>query len=125
MTLKAQIPFIEFPLNPEKIAHLIKLVDEYKINFSNASTKIFHSLIENPGSDVLQLAGKMNLLQDSDIPSIEAWIEEVMYKMPEKVKEYQSGKKGLMGLFAGEIKKLSKGKADMQLVNKLLSEKLN
>ena len=122
---QAQIPFIEFPLNPEKIAHLIKLVDENKINFSNASTKIFHSLIENPGSDVLQLAGKMNLLQDSDIPSIEAWIEEVMYKMPEKVKEYQSGKKGLMGLFAGEIKKLSKGKADMQLVNKLLSEKLN
>jgi len=31
----------------------------------------------------------------------------------------------LIGLFAGEVKKLSKGKADMQIVNKLLSEKLN
>ncbi|MBP6432748.1 MAG: hypothetical protein KA319_13365, partial [Ferruginibacter sp.] len=36
----------------------------------------------------------------------------------------KSGKKGLIGLFAGEVKKLSKGKADMQLVNKLLNEKL-
>jgi len=44
-------------------------------------------------------------------------------KMPEKVKEYKSGKKGLIGLFAGEVKKLSKGKADMQIVNKLLTEK--
>jgi len=45
--------------------------------------------------------------------------------MPDKVKEYKSGKKGLIGLFAGEVKKLSKGKADMQLVNKILADKLN
>jgi aspartyl-tRNA(Asn)/glutamyl-tRNA(Gln) amidotransferase subunit B len=40
------------------------------------------------------------------------------------VAEYQKGKKGLLGLFAGEVKKLSKGKADMALVNQLLGEKL-
>ena len=45
--------------------------------------------------------------------------------MPDKVKEYKGGKKGLIGLFVGEVKKLSKGKADMNLVNKLLAEKLN
>ena len=53
------------------------------------------------------------------------WVDEAIAKMPEKVKEYKSGKKGLIGLFAGEVKKISKGKADMQLVNKLLAEKLN
>jgi len=42
-----------------------------------------------------------------------------------KIKEYKSGKKGLIGLFVGEVKKLSKGKADMNLVNKLLAKKLN
>jgi aspartyl-tRNA(Asn)/glutamyl-tRNA(Gln) amidotransferase subunit B len=52
-------------------------------------------------------------------------VDEAIAKMPDKVKEYKSGKKGLIGLFAGEVKKLSKGKADMQIVNKLLSEKLN
>ncbi|HAO03782.1 MAG TPA: hypothetical protein DCQ15_03620 [Chitinophagaceae bacterium] len=52
-------------------------------------------------------------------------MNEVINKMPEKVKEYQTGKKGLIGLFAGEVKKLSKGKADMNAVNKILLEKLN
>ena len=40
--------------------------------------------------------------------------------MPEKVKEYRSGKKALIGLFAGQVKKLSNGKAPMPLVNKIL-----
>ena len=45
--------------------------------------------------------------------------------MPDKVKQYQSGKKGLIGLFAGEVKKRSKSKADMQMVNGILEKKLN
>jgi aspartyl-tRNA(Asn)/glutamyl-tRNA(Gln) amidotransferase subunit B len=45
--------------------------------------------------------------------------------MPDKVSEYRKGKKGLMGLFVGEVKKLSKGKADLKLVNEMLNEKLN
>ena len=122
---QSQISFKEFPLSPQVIVKLIELVDENRINFGNASTKIFNALIENPASDVLQIATQLNLLQESDISSIESMVEEVIYKMPEKVKEYRSGKKGLIGLFAGEIKKISKGKADMQMVNKLLIEKLN
>jgi aspartyl-tRNA(Asn)/glutamyl-tRNA(Gln) amidotransferase subunit B len=45
--------------------------------------------------------------------------------MPDKVSEYKKGKKNLIGLFSGEVKKLSKGKADMQAVNKILNQKLN
>ena len=41
------------------------------------------------------------------------------------MKEYKSGKKGLIGLFSGDVKKRSKGKADMQLVQRLLEEKLH
>ena len=41
------------------------------------------------------------------------------------VKEYRAGKKALIGLFAGQVKKLSKGKAAMPLVNKLLEQQLN
>jgi aspartyl-tRNA(Asn)/glutamyl-tRNA(Gln) amidotransferase subunit B len=44
--------------------------------------------------------------------------------MPDKVAEYQKGKKGLIGLFVGEVKKLSKGKADPKMVTSLLQEKL-
>jgi aspartyl-tRNA(Asn)/glutamyl-tRNA(Gln) amidotransferase subunit B len=114
-----------FPLPAKKIAALIQLVDDGKVNFSVASSKIFSTLLNQPEKEPLQIATELNLLQDHDENSLTAWIDEVIAKMPDKVKEYKSGKKGLLGLFAGEIKKLSKGKADMQLVNKLLAEKLN
>jgi aspartyl-tRNA(Asn)/glutamyl-tRNA(Gln) amidotransferase subunit B len=114
----------DFILPAEKIAAIIQLVDEGKINFSNASTKIFNALIADPQKEPLQIATALNLIQQSDSSSVETWVDEAIAKMPDKVREYKSGKKGLIGLFAGEVKKLSKGKADMQMVNKLLSDKL-
>jgi aspartyl-tRNA(Asn)/glutamyl-tRNA(Gln) amidotransferase subunit B len=67
----------------------------------------------------------LNVIQESNSNSIEFWVDEVIANMPDKVMQYKSGKKGLLGLFAGEVKKLSKGKADMQIVNTLLDKKLN
>ncbi|MBL0357660.1 MAG: Asp-tRNA(Asn)/Glu-tRNA(Gln) amidotransferase subunit GatB [Chitinophagaceae bacterium] len=114
-----------FPLQPEKIAGLVKLVDDGKLNFSIASTKIFQALLLAPKANALQLATDLNLLQERDSGSVAAWVDEVIAKMPDKVSEYKKGKKGLIGMFAGEVKKISKGKADMQIVNKLLAEKLD
>ncbi|MEP7107691.1 MAG: Asp-tRNA(Asn)/Glu-tRNA(Gln) amidotransferase subunit GatB [Ferruginibacter sp.] len=115
----------KFPLSPVKIAALIQLVDDGKVNFSIASTKILMALLLSPQKDPLQIATALNLIQESDSSSVASWVDEVIAKMPDKVKEYKSGKKGLIGLFAGEVKRLSKGKADMLVVNKLLAEKLN
>ncbi len=114
-----------FPLSPEKTASLIQLVNDGKVNFSIASTKILSALIQAPQINPLEIVTELNLLQESNNDSVTSWVDEVINKMPDKVKEYRSGKKGLIGLFAGEVKKLSKGKADMNLVNKLLAEKLN
>lgn len=114
-----------FPLPAKTIADLIKLIEEGRVNFSIASSKIFNALLQQPEKDVLRLITEMNLLQESDGDTVTLWIDEVIKKMPEKVNEYKKGKKALIGLFAGEVKKISKGKADMQLVNKLLAEKLN
>jgi aspartyl-tRNA(Asn)/glutamyl-tRNA(Gln) amidotransferase subunit B len=115
----------DFILPPEKIALLIQLVDEGKVNFSNASTKIFSELLNHHNKEPFDIALELNLLQESNSSSVETWVNEAIAKMPDKVKEYKSGKKGLIGLFAGEVKKLSKGQADMQLVNKILADKLN
>ena len=117
--------FKEFTLAPVKIAKLISMVEEGKLGFSIASSKVFAELLKDPGKDPLEIATALNLLQENDSSSIEQWINEVITKMPDKVTQYKTGKKGLMGLFAGEVKRLSKGKADMQIVNKLLEEKLN
>jgi len=119
------IELVDLKLSPKKIAALIQLVDDGKINFSVASSKIFDALINDSSKEPLQVATELNLIQESNTDSLTAWVDEVIAKMPDKVKEYKTGKKGLIGLFAGEVKKLSKGKADMQLVNKLLAEKLN
>jgi aspartyl-tRNA(Asn)/glutamyl-tRNA(Gln) amidotransferase subunit B len=115
----------DFPVKPAVLAGLIRLVDEGKLNFSIASSRVFPVLIKSPDADPLQVATQMNLLQNSDLGQIAGWVEEVLAKMPEKVDEYKKGKKGLMGLFVGEVKKISKGKADPKLTNQLLLEKLD
>jgi len=115
----------EFILSPVKIAELISMVEGGKLSFGIASSKVFIELLKHPGKAALEIANELNLVQENDSSSIEQWINEVITKMPDKVTQYKTGKKGLMGLFAGEVKRLSKGKADMQIVNKLLEEKLN
>ena len=114
-----------FTLPAKTIAELIKLIEEGKINFSIASSKIFSALLQHPDKEALEFITELNLLQESNDDTVTLWVDEVIHKMPGKVTEYKKGKKALIGLFAGEVKKLSKGKADMQLVNKILSEKLN
>lgn len=114
----------EFGLKPVQLADIIKLVEDGKVNFSVASTKIFHAMMEQQGKSALQLATELNLLQVSDSNELETWVNTAIDRMPDKVKEYKKGKKGLIGLFVGEVKKLSKGKADPKKVTELLEEKL-
>jgi aspartyl-tRNA(Asn)/glutamyl-tRNA(Gln) amidotransferase subunit B len=114
-----------FSLPAEKLASLIELVDTGKLNFGIASAKVFSALLNKPEKQPLQIATELNLILENDSSSIEQWVEEVIAAMPDKVNQYKSGKKGLIGLFVGEVKKRSKGKADMQLVNTILEKKLN
>lgn len=111
-------------IRPASIAQLISLIEEGKLNFSTASSKVFGGLILNPTSDPLQKAQELNLVQDSDETTLIAWVDEVLAKMPDKVSEYKKGKKGLIGLFVGEVKKISKGKADPKMTNDILIKKL-
>jgi aspartyl-tRNA(Asn)/glutamyl-tRNA(Gln) amidotransferase subunit B len=110
-------------LLPSTLADLIKLVDEGKLGFSVASSKILPAIITTNALP-LQVAESMNLIQVSDTGELDAWVKQALEKMPEKVAEYKKGKKGLIGLFVGEVKKMSKGKADPKIVTQLLEEKL-
>jgi aspartyl-tRNA(Asn)/glutamyl-tRNA(Gln) amidotransferase subunit B len=114
----------EFPIAPEKIASLVQLVDTGKLSFTVASGKLFSYLIENPSKDPEQMAIEQNLIQQSDVNSLEPLIDEILNKHAEKVKEYKKGKKGLLSLFVGEVMKRSKGKADPRVTNEILLEKL-
>lgn len=114
----------DLPLSPAQIAEMIELVNSGKMSFSVASTKLFSFLLSHPSKKPADAAAELNLLQQSDVSYIETFVEQVIAKYPEKVKEYKKGKKGLLSLFVGEVMKSSKGKADPKLANELLIEKL-
>jgi aspartyl-tRNA(Asn)/glutamyl-tRNA(Gln) amidotransferase subunit B len=118
------ISISEFRLKPSVMASLIELVEEGRVHFSTASSKIFPELASGAATDPVKLATTLNLIQTDDESQILEWVKQAMDKMPEKVLEYKKGKKGLLGLFVGEVKKISQGKADPQLTNKLLIQKL-
>jgi aspartyl-tRNA(Asn)/glutamyl-tRNA(Gln) amidotransferase subunit B len=96
-----------------------------KLSFSIAAQKIVPEMLSSPKSDPMQLAVDLNLIQDADEGEIKGWVKEVMQAMPDKVAEYRKGKKGLIGLFVGEVKKISKGKADPKRSTELLTQALN
>ncbi len=106
------------------MASLIELVEDGRVHFSTASSKIFPELASGAATDPVTLATTLNLIQTDDESQILEWVKQALDKMPEKVLEYKKGKKGLLGLFVGEVKKISQGKADPQLTNKLLIQKL-
>jgi aspartyl-tRNA(Asn)/glutamyl-tRNA(Gln) amidotransferase subunit B len=117
------ISFELFTLSPILLAELIELVDAGKVNFSIAATKILPVIITENKSP-LAVAEDLQLLQISDSNELEKWVEEAIAAMPDKVEAYKKGKKGLIGLFVGEVKKRSKGKADPKMVTQLLEQKL-
>lgn len=112
----------DFPIKADKIAKLITIIDEGKVSNSVATQNIFPKLIENPEKDPLNIAEENNLIQNSDSSAIEDIVKEVIAKYPEKVAEYNAGKKGLIGMFMGEVMKLSKGKADPKSANKIVQK---
>ena len=112
----------EFPVSPKQVAEIIDLIDAGKISNSIASQKIFPMLIEAPSKTALQIAEENNLIQNSNADEITELIEKALAKFPEKVEEYKAGKKGLLGLFMGEVMKLSQGKADPKMASKNLKE---
>ena len=113
----------EFPLNAERIASLIKLIDEGKISSSIASQKIFPEMLKSDLSP-LTIAEKLNLIQDSSEETLKNLILQVFEENQAEVERYRNGEKQLSGFFMGKLMKVSNGKADPKIANKLLLELL-
>ena len=114
---KALLPFIPC------LVELLDLVASKELSFSMASGKVFKAVMQQMQSP-REYAKSNNLLQSNSSDEIEVWVDQVLLMHPEKVIEYKKGKKGLIGLFTGEVKKLSQGKADPTITMQLLEQKL-
>ena len=117
------IDISQIKISPKNIAKLVLLVDEGKISNTVATQKIFPKMINSKLSPE-EIAKNNNWIQESDTTTLQKYVEIAMNKYPKKVLEYQSGKKGLLGLFMGEVMKLSKGNADPKLASQMIQKQL-
>ena len=76
---------------------------------------------EKSPSEIVKEKGLEQVSDDSEILKL---IDQVISENKDKVNEYLSGKDKLFGFFVGQVMKLSQGKANPGVVNKLLKEKL-
>lgn len=122
---ESNVTWSQLSVTRESWRELLDLVEGGQIGFSTASHRILPLMMDDFMARPGHIARNLDLLQDAGTDDIRQWVEEVVKSMPEKVMEYRKGKKGLIGLFMGEVKKRSKGKADPRHTNELLLEILN
>ncbi|WP_373398195.1 Asp-tRNA(Asn)/Glu-tRNA(Gln) amidotransferase subunit GatB [Algoriphagus halophilus] len=114
----------DFPISTDSLAELIALIDAGKVSFTVASQKIYPEMLKSSEENPIEIAQKLNLIQESDESSLLPIVEAVLAENSGKVAEFRSGKKGLMGMFMGQVMKKSQGKADPKVATKLLTKLL-
>ena len=114
----------QFPVSVERMAELVNLVDEGSMGRTMASQQLFPLLVKHPDRSPHELAQEHDLIQVDDEAELRSWVNDALAKFPDKVEEYRGGKKGILGLFMGEIMRSSKGKADPKKTNQLIIEAL-
>jgi aspartyl-tRNA(Asn)/glutamyl-tRNA(Gln) amidotransferase subunit B len=119
---KTGINIINCPINAEQLGVLLQRIDENVISEKIAKT-IFDSMWNNEGT-VDEVIEKKGLKQLNDRVALEIMVNDVLKNHSLKAKEYLGGKEKLFGFFVGEVMRISKGKANPQLVHELLTAKL-
>jgi aspartyl-tRNA(Asn)/glutamyl-tRNA(Gln) amidotransferase subunit B len=113
----------DFPLKPSQIVEVINLTDQGAVS-STGAKRLFDAMLLRPDAPAAQLAEELQLIQNSDAGQLKSWAEAALAKFPAKVEEYRNGKKGILGLFMGEVMKLSGGQADPKATSKILQDLL-
>ncbi|KAE8717700.1 Glutamyl-tRNA(Gln) amidotransferase subunit B [Hibiscus syriacus] len=113
----------EIKLTPEELAELIASIKGGTISGKIGKEILFELLAK--GGTVKGLIEEKDLIQAIDPDEIGKMIDKVMSENPKQLEQYRGGKTKLQGFFAGQVMKLSKGKANPGLLNKILLEKLN
>jgi aspartyl-tRNA(Asn)/glutamyl-tRNA(Gln) amidotransferase subunit B len=108
---------------PDRLAKLILLVDQGKINRTIAKEVFEHIFKEN--EDPEEYVEKHGLGMVSDDGLLRSTVEQIISANPQSVADYKSGKTKAMGFLVGQTMKEMKGKADPAMINKLVQELLD
>ncbi|HBC88212.1 MAG TPA: Asp-tRNA(Asn)/Glu-tRNA(Gln) amidotransferase GatCAB subunit B [Lentisphaeria bacterium] len=117
---------IPFEKNPIPVSHLVELVELVSGGtITGKSAKEVFSEMFAGGKAPKQIVTEKGLVQISDDSEIEKFVVMAIEQNPLQVKQYKEGKTTVLQFFVGQVMKLSKGKANPQIVNRLLKEKLD
>ena len=109
-------------VRPAHIAELLELVDAGTLSSSMAKT-VFEEMFST-GAAPKEIAEKSAMVQIRDADAVRTAIEEAMESNPKPVADYVSGKETALQYLVGQVMKITRGKANPQLVTQLLKEKL-
>ena len=109
-------------LKPEQLAAMLVLIDQGTISGKIAKT-VFEEMFAT-GKDPKTIVREKGLVQISDEGALAAMVEEVIANNPKTVEDYRSGKEKALGFLVGQVMKATRGKANPEIVNRLLKEKL-
>jgi aspartyl-tRNA(Asn)/glutamyl-tRNA(Gln) amidotransferase subunit B len=112
----------EFPIPPERLADLLKLVEDGTINQRTAKD-VFSEMLDT-GKGPEEIVRSKGLTQISDEGMIAEIVEKVLAENMDAVESYRKGKEKAFGFLVGQVMRETRGKANPQIVNRILKEKI-
>ena len=112
----------ESPITAEQMAELLQLINDEVISGKIGKT-VFDEMVAS-GKSPKTIVDEKGLVQVTDTSAIESVVDDVIARCPDEVAAYKAGKKKLLGFFVGQVMKATQGKANPQMVNQILREKL-
>ena len=113
----------DIPFTPAHLAALIALIEKGAIS-NSAAKKVLNEMFNNP-EEPEKIVDRLGLSQVSDEGAIMQMIQDVMAQNAQSVADYKAGKDKAMGYLVGQVMRVSRGKANPQVINKLLKEALD
>jgi aspartyl-tRNA(Asn)/glutamyl-tRNA(Gln) amidotransferase subunit B len=110
------------PVSPEHVAELVNLIQKETIS-SNQGKEIFEKMwtTGKKPSIIVAETGMTQLTGENEVGS---FVDEVIRNNRDVVERLKQGEVKLQGVLVGQVMKATKGKANPELVNRLIREKI-
>lgn len=118
----AQKTIAQSPIKPKQLGNMVAMIEKGTISGKIGKT-VFAEMWAT-GKDPETIIKEKNLVQISDVGAVGKIIDEVLAANAQQVADYRGGRTKLFGFFVGAVMKASKGQANPEMVNQLLTEKL-
>ena len=118
-----KIELAECKVKPESLAAMVDMIQSGAINGKIAKT-VFEEMFRT-GREAADIVREKGLVQVSDESAITGFVDQVIAANPAQVQQYREGKSAVIQYLVGQVMKASRGKANPQMVLKMLMEKLS